>query len=533
MLFLIWTGLILCALWLYFHQVYSRFSKHGVKHFKPIPILGNMARLMFRIDLFTDDIERNYNAFPKERFTGKYDFINPTVVIRDIELAKQIGIKDFDYFLDHRIFLNEKTDPFFGRSLISLKGNEWKDMRSTLSPVFTSSKIRFMVPLMVEVGNQMIEALKKKIDDSGGYVDIEGKDLSTRYANDVIASCAFGLKVDSQTDDNNEFYMRGKEISKITFIQLIKMFGFMVIPKIMAKLNISLFPEHNANFFKSVIKFAMNDREENKIVRPDLIHLLMEVKKGRLSHDSRDKEMSKVSDAGFAVAEESSVGKREINKVWSDNDLIAQAILFFVAGFDTVSSAMAFALHELTLNPDVQEKLVQEIKENDRKFGGKFDFDSIQNMVYLDMVVSEVLRLWPPAVGLDRLCIKDYNLGRPNSEATEDFIIRKGEGIAIPVWAFHRDPNYFPDPLKFDPERFSEENKHNIKPYTYMPFGIGPRNCIGSRFALCEVKVMLYQLLQRIELSPCDKTCMSSELDRTTVNLRIKGGHWMRIKIRK
>ncbi|XP_059051583.1 cytochrome P450 9e2-like isoform X2 [Achroia grisella] len=530
MLFLIWVGLILAALWLYYHQVYSRFSKHGIKHFKPLPILGNMARLMFRIDLFTESIERNYYAFPGERFIGKYDFVHPTVMIRDIELAKKIGIKDFEHFLDHRIFLNEKTDAFFGRSLISLKGNDWKDMRSTLSPAFTSSKMRFMVPFMVDVGNQMIETLNKKIAESGvGYLDVDSKDLATRYANDVIASCAFGLKVDSHTDQNNEFYLKGKGLTKITFKQLIKMFGFMFVPKIMEKLKIGLFSKSHANYFKNVVQYAMNDREENRVVRPDLIHLLMEAKKGKLSHD---KEMA-TADAGFSTAEESAVGKREVNKVWSDNDLIAQAILFFVAGFETVSSAMAFTLHELTINPEVQEKLAEEIRENDRKTGGKFDFDSIQNMAYMDMVVSEALRLWPPAVGLDRKCIKDYNLGKPNSESKEDFIIREGEGIEIPVWAFHRDPNYFPDPQKFDPERFSEENKHNIKPYTYMPFGIGPRNCIGSRFALCEVKVMLYQLLRDMELVPYEKTCIPSELDRQSVNLMIKGGHWMRLRIRQ
>lgn len=74
--------------------------------------------------------------------------------------------------------------------------------------------------------------------------------------------------------------------------------------------------------------------------------------------------------------------------VWSDIDLVAQAVLFFIAGFETISSAMSFALHELALNPDVQEKLAKEIIEHDNKHGGKLDYSSIQNMVYMDMVVS-------------------------------------------------------------------------------------------------------------------------------------------------
>ncbi|KAM3966422.1 cytochrome P450 9e2-like [Aphomia sociella] len=530
MLYLIWFVAIIAALTLYFRQKYSRFSKYGVKHTKPLPLIGNMARIILRMDHIVDDILNQYNTAPEERFVGKYEFVNPVIMAKDLDLVKKITIKDFEYFLDHRSLVNENNDPFFGRNLFSLKGQEWKDMRSTLSPAFTSSKMRLMVPFMVEVGDQMIQALKTKIKDAGvDYIDIDSKDLTTRYANDVIASCAFGLKVNSHMDPNNEFYEKGKEATTFKYFQLLKFFVLIAFPKLMAGLKLKLFSEQISNFFKNLVLSTMQNREEHNIIRPDMIHLLMEAKKGKLTYDDKT---TQDADAGFATVEESSVGKKTINRVWSENDLIAQAVLFFIAGFETISSTMSFVLHELALNPEVQEKLVQEIKENDVKNSGKFDYKSIQNMTYMDMVISELLRLWPPALALDRICVKDYNLGKPNSKATEDYIIRKGEGIGIPTFAFHRDPNFFPDPLKFDPERFSEENKHKIQPFTYMPFGIGPRNCIGSRFALCEVKVMLYQLLLHMEVTPNEKTCIPTELAKDTLNLRIKGGHWLRLKLR-
>ncbi|XP_059058018.1 uncharacterized protein LOC131851527 [Achroia grisella] len=530
LLYLVWFVVVVAALALYYRQVYTRFSKYGVKHFSPIPVVGNMGRIILRVEHFTDDVQRNYDQFPEERFVGRYEFVKPVLMVKDLELVKKIAIKDFEYFLDHRTFVDETVDPVFGRNLISLKGQEWKDMRASLSPAFTSSKIRLMVPFMVEVGDQMIQALKTKIRDSGvNYVDIEAKDLTTRYANDVIASCAFGLKVNSHMDEQNEFYQKGKTASTFGFIETLKFFFFISFPKLMAKLKVTLFSKDTTNFFQNLVLGTMRNREDQKIVRPDMIHLLMEAQKGKLTYDDK---MVQDTNAGFATVEESSVGKKVIDRVWTDTDLVAQAVLFFIAGFETVSAAMSFALHELALNPEVQEKLAQEIKENDIKNGGKFDYKSIQNMTYMDMVVSEVLRLWPPAVGLDRICTKDYNLGKPNSKATEDYILRKGEGILIPTFSLHRDPELFSNPLKFDPERFSEENKDKIQPLSYMPFGLGPRNCIGSRFALCEVKVMLYQLLQHMEISPCEKTCVSSQLATDTFNLRIKGGHWMRLKIR-
>ncbi|CAH0397698.1 unnamed protein product [Chilo suppressalis] len=531
MLFLIWCVAVIVALALYLKQKYSRFSKYGVKNLPPVPLLGNMTRVICRMEHFADHIERIYKEFPDERFVGRYEFLNPMVVIRDIDLIKKVTVKDFENFLDHRTMVDEKTDPLFGRNLFSLKGQEWKDMRSTLSPAFTSSKMRQMLPFMVEVGNQMIESLKNKIKQSKTKkIDVDCKDLTTRFANDVIASCAFGLKVDSLVEENNDFYEKGKEASTFNFRQLLMFFAMANFPKITKPMKLRLFKDVTTKFFKHLVMNTMSEREAQHIIRPDMIHLLMEAKKGKLVHDEKT---TNGTDAGFATVEESNVGKKNIDRVWADEDLIAQAVLFFIAGFETVSSAMSFALHELAVNPDVQEKLVAEIRENEKKNGGKFDYNSIQNMVYMDMVVSEVLRLWPAAIALDRLCNKDYNLGKPNDKCEKDYIVRKGEGLVIPVWGIHHDPEFYPEPDKFDPERFSEENKHRIQPFTYVPFGLGPRNCIGSRFALCEVKVMLYQLLQHMEISPSAKTMIPVKLSNDTFNLRIKGGHWVSMKIRE
>ncbi|CAH0397753.1 unnamed protein product [Chilo suppressalis] len=531
MLILIWLIVLVVAFALYLKENYSKFKRKGVKGPKPIPLLGTGIGVFFGKEHMTDYMVRMYQTYPNERFFGQFELTRPVVVVRDIDLIKQVTTKDFEYFLDHRSMVEADIDPLFGRNLITLKGQEWKDMRSTLSPAFTSSKIKLMVPFMMEVGNQMTESLKKKIKESNlNYIDVDSKDLTTRYANDVIASCAFGLKVDSMMDEDNEFYKMGKFVTNFTTLMLVKVLFFIYTPAIMRILKIKFLPENTSNFFKGLILKTMKDREKNNIIRPDMIHLLMQSKKGKLAHEENactDK------DTGFATVEECNVGMKMDQKDWSDDDLVAQALLFFLGGFDTVSTAMTFSLHELALSPEVQDKLLAEIRENEQKNNGKFDFNSIQKMVYMDMVVSEVLRLWPPAPVLDRICTKDYNIGKANDEATQDYIVRKGESVSLAVWAIHRDANFFPNPLKFDPERFSEENKHNIRPFSYMPFGLGPRNCIASRFALCELKVMLYQLLQHFEISPCEKTCIPSQLEAGKFNLSLKGGHWIRIKIRE
>ncbi|XP_045448577.1 cytochrome P450 9e2-like [Melitaea cinxia] len=523
---LIWSAVLVAVFVLFFRQKYSRFSEYGVKHMKVVPLFGNMLRIVLRKEHLAENLNNIYTSFSEER----YEFLRPTIVIRDLDLIKKITVKDFENFLDHRGFTDEKVDPLFARNLFSLKGQEWKDMRSTLSPAFTSSKIKLMVPFMDEVGEKMIRALQKKIKDSDGYIDIDSKDLTSRYTNDVIASCAFGLKVDSYTDENNQFYEMGKAAVFVKLRQIILIFASSAFPFLIKILKQSIFTPEVKNFFIDLVQNTMKDREARNITRPDLIHLLMEAKKGNLSHD--DKDGTENENVGYATVEESSIGKKTVTRTWSDVDLIAQAVLFFIAGFESVSIAASFALFELARHPDIQERLAREIKEQNVKNGGKVDFSSLQSMKYLDMVISEIIRLWPPGLSMERICTKDYNLGKPNSKAEKDFIIRKGEVVWMPIWCFHRDPNYFPNPEKFDPERFSDDNKHEINQMAYMPFGFGPRNCIGSRFALCELKALLYQILLHLEVSPSSKTVFATEFDTDFFNPRLKGGHWLRFKSR-
>ncbi|CAH1645260.1 unnamed protein product [Spodoptera littoralis] len=529
MFVLVFLAILVAVTTLYFRRLYSSFSRHGIKHIKPIPLFGSMLNIILRREHVSDQFSRLYNEFPEERFVGRYEFTRELIVVRDLELIKKITVKDFEHFIDHR-FEFGNSESYSSRTLLSLRGQEWKDMRSTLSPAFTSSKMRLMVPFMVEVGEQMMHSLHRLIKQSkDGSVDLECKDLTGRYANDVIASCAFGLKVDSHNDKNNSFYELGKEMSSINFRQTLAIFILSNAPMLAEYLKLDILCEASRNAFRSLVLDAMRNRELKNIIRPDMIHLLMEAKKGKLTHEDVNPDDGAV---GFATVTESAVGKKAVNRDWSDNDLVAQAVVFFVAGFETVSSTTSFLLHELALHPDVQERLAQEIKETDAKNGGKFDFNSIQNMVYMDMVVSEILRIWPPATFLDRLCQKDYNLGKPNPKAEKDYIVRKGTGVLIPVYSIHHDPKYFPNPEKFDPERFSAENRHTINPLTYMPFGIGPRNCIGSRFALCEVKVMIYQILREMEVSPCEKTCIPAKLSNESFNLKLEGGHWVKFRPR-
>lgn len=199
----------------------------------------------------------------------------------------------------------------------------------------------------------------------------------------------------------------------------------------------------------------------------------------------------------FATVEESMAIKSIQKRQWNDDEITAQCFIFFQAGFEVTSQALTFTAYELVANPDVQQKLYEEIAAMNEKLNGqRISYEMIQKMKYLDQVISKALRKWPPVVQLDRLCVKDYVY----DDGKRKFLIEKGSNIVYSVFATHRDPKYFPNPIKFDPERFSDENKHHIVAGSYTPFGSGPRNCIGNTHTICPSLVSFINKLNNLKL---------------------------------
>lgn len=514
----------------FLYQSHTYFSKKGVKHLRYVPFFGNMFTIAINWDHFTSISDKLRKQFPRERFVGHYNFIQPVIVVQDLTLIKKVTVKNFDCFHDRQNIADSDVEPFFAKNLYTLTGHDWRDMRSTLSPVFTNSRIKQMIPLIEEVGEKMISMLLEMINDSNtGSIEVEVKDLTMRLSNDVIASCAFGLNISSLRDKKHKFYAMGQLVGAGKFYHILLSAAICMFPSLTRVFNVKSFSAESKKYFCDIVLGGMRDREKQRVIRPDLIHLLMELRKGQLRHDSK---FTDRKEFGFAAVPESSYGKNTVSRAWSDDDLVAQAVMFFITGFETISMALSFALHELALQPEIQERLVNEIRSQHTKNGGRVTFRSIQNMTYMDMVVSETLRMWPPHLYLDRMCVKDFNLGKSHPRASQDYLMRKGHVLTIPVWSTHRDPNIFPNPEKFDPERFSERNRNSFDPMAYMPFGVGPRNCIGSKFALCELKVLLYQLLLYIEVYPSKKTCIPSKLSNGVFKPILKGGHWLMFKTR-
>jgi cytochrome P450 len=186
-------------------------------------------------------------------------------------------------------------------------------------------------------------------------------------------------------------------------------------------------------------------------------------------------------------------------------------MVFLLAGYETTATALMYITYELALNPDIQDRLFEEVNGAvDAK--GEISYEVLAKLPYLDALLSETLRLHSPTISLGRMASTDYKLG--NTGLT----VEKGTIIQIPHLSMHLSEEYYPEPYKFDPDRFMPENRHKLVPYTYLPFGAGPRNCIGMRFALMEAKLGLAHIARRYRFFPTSQTDVPLILKKSILN---------------
>lgn len=404
--------------------------------------------------------------------------------MRDPRAIKHIAVKAFDHFEDHQNFTNAEADKLWGNSLLFMKGEKWRQMRATLSPAFTGSKMRQMIELINECATDVVKHFSQRSENGEGN-HIEMKDLFSRYTIDVIATCAFGLKINSFAEPENEFYINGKEIMNFEGVKfLLKALVFRKFPAIARALKMSMLDHSASEYIEKLTLKTMEIRKKNAIFRPDVINIMMEVRDVPMKFQANDG--GNCSDS----VDESADGRIMVNRKWSEDEIIAQCFLFFLAGFHPASTFLTFVSYELTRNQDIQQKLYEEIVETKASLGGlQITYDSLQKMKYLDQVIRETLRKWPTFFRADRICVKDYIYDDGNQLK---FKIEKGSVIYFPIYGIQNDEKYFPEPEKFDPERFSDENKDNIVSGTFIPFGVGPRNCIGNKRMLPTIEIELF-----------------------------------------
>ncbi|NP_001166588.1 cytochrome P450 3A15 [Cavia porcellus] len=460
-----WVLLALSLVLLYQYATYSHgfFKKLGIPGPKPLPLFGNV--LSYRKGMWSFDIEcrKKYG-----NMWGLYDGPQPVLAITEPDMIKAVLVKEC-----YSVFTNRRSlvpVGFMKKSVSLSEDEEWKRIRTQLSPNFTSGKLKEMFPIIKQYGDVLVKNLRQEAE-KGKPVQL--KEIFGAYGMDIIIATAFGVNVDSLNNPHDPFVSKANKLFRFDFLSpfLLSTVMFPFLTQLYEMLSISIFPRDSLKFFtKFVKKTKENHLESNKKQRVNFLQMMLN------SQNFKD---------------------TESHKALSDVEILAQSIIFIFAGYETSSSTLSCIMYSLATHPDVQKKLHQEI---DKTLPNKAfpTYDVMMEMEYLDMVVNETLRLYPVANRIERMSKKDFEINGMS--------FPKGTLVMIPSFALHRDSKYWPEPDEFRPERFSKKNKENIDPYIYMPFGNGPRNCIGRRMALMNLKLALIRLLQNFSFYPCKET---------------------------
>ncbi|XP_018318914.1 probable cytochrome P450 6a19 [Agrilus planipennis] len=452
----------------YFKRTYTYWNKYDI-HVAPSVIpFGSLGSIINRKESFSVILSKLYRQVKEkgEKHAGLFVLLNPIYMPLDPLIIKNIFIKDFNSFTDRSLYHNEIDDPI-SVNLLTMDGDQWRKMRIKLTPTFTSGKMKKMFTTFWLCGNRLVRKIDSMIEtkESSGI-----KEILACYSTDIVGSCAFGIECNSFENPNSDFRTYGSRIFNFTRSEMFKMALARNFPKVARFLGTRAIPKEVSDFFLKIVAENIKYREIKDVNRNDFFQTLLELEKD----------------------EENQIKKR--------NKVTAQSFVFFNAGFETSSTAMTFALYELALNTHIQDKLRQEVTSILQKYEDNLTYEALMEMEYLNKVIDETLRKYPPVAVLARNCTRDYNIENSN------VVIKKGTRVFVSILGIHSDPEYYPNPDKFDPERFNEENKNKRPPCTFLPFGEGPRNCIGLRFGLMQVKIGLAIIVKNFKFTLNPKT---------------------------
>ncbi|XP_014363275.2 cytochrome P450 6B5 [Papilio machaon] len=468
------------ALYFYFTRTFNYWKSRNVVGPKPLPFVGNLKDSFFRRKQAIMVLKDIYDKFPKEKVVGIYRMTTPCLLIRDLDIIKNILIKDFDLFADRGV---EFSDEGLGVNLFHADGDRWRVLRNRFTPLFTSGKLKNMLRLMTECGDKFVNYVDEIIQTNAEH---RMYPLVQRFTMASISACAFGIDLDK------DMLKSLQDMDKLVFTVNYGTELDMMYPGILKKLNGSLFPKSVSTFFDNLTKSVIKQRGGVPTNRKDFMDLILELRQRKIIEGTKRKD-------------DEDVKALEL----TDSIIAAQTFIFYTAGYETSASTIAYMLYELAKNPDVQNKLIAEIDEVLKRHNGEITYECLSDMPYLGQTFDETLRKYPVADILQRNAKVDYPI--PGTDVT----VKKGQTIIISGWGIQHDPKYYPNPDKFDPERFSPENEKNRHSCAYLPFGAGPRNCLGARFAKWQSQVCIVKFLSKFRVEPSKNTPLDFKYNPT------------------
>ncbi|GFO10394.1 cytochrome p450 3a9 [Plakobranchus ocellatus] len=520
--FSVLTALLFLKWHLEYH--YDQFRRLGIGGPKPSLLFGNLKELRDKGQF------RCMQAWTKQhgKVFGFFEGYTPVLTVSEPSLLREIMLKDSPNFLTRKHF---PLAPKKTRGLFLENGAQWKRSRNLLTPAFSTGKLKMMTPIMSEAADILVERLtdKAKEEDSTDiYSMLQPMTL------DVIGRCAFGLQTHAQVDTADMFLVKIRGLFKtvtktkiepllmilpcLTDIvfglkEMVSMFRpspiewlrqamYQVIwarralgpnMNVIDLVQLMLFPDKSRTAWTNSHKQLHNEHLEKTEIIPDSDHGLEYTPKDSLKSAGLCAKAN-LETPETSVIEASTSGVQQL----ADIEIVAHSITFLLAGYETSGAVLAYFCHELAKHPELQDRLLEEIKDAIGK--RDINYETIQDLPLFDAVYDEVLRLYPTS---------SFITTRKASEERQygDVKVTAGMNVLANVWALHRDPDFWDDPETFNPDRWlGDQNAKRKSSFTYLPFGAGPRHCIAMRFATIEAKITMVKIVQNFQISKARDT---------------------------
>ena len=345
-------------------------------------------------------------------------------------------------------------------------GEVWRALRKILSPTFTSGKMKGMLEPIESIADRTINYISEQIKIKP---NVDVKPIMQGLTLDVISKIGFGVDTNVLCEDSD-----------------------------FAKTAADIFNSFRANTWAGTIFFNIFSH------LPFLLNYMplwpeSAFKIRQMTHDIIEDRIKNNIDIGDFIDRLKQVKKKKLEPPLTDGMLDAQGIIFLTAGYDTTANTLGSMVYELAKNPDVQDRLLEEISSICES-SEKINHENIKDMHLLEAAIEETLRLRPAATEHDRVCTNDCEVN--------GIKIPKGTKIQMPNLASHYNAEFFPEPHLFKLERFLKENSDQIIEYTWRPFGGGNRVCIGQRFAIMEMKLFMAKFITRFKIIAIPETKM-------------------------
>ncbi|KAG5877926.1 hypothetical protein JTB14_004179 [Gonioctena quinquepunctata] len=482
---------------IWYHRSLGYWKRKGLNGPQPSFPFGNVKSVVFGQKTLGEQCRDIYFEL-KHRGMGHGGFYilgKPNYIPVNLKIVKAILHTDSDYFNGRGSYMNGKSDPL-SLNVFNMEGERWKSINSRLSPTFTSAKVKTMMNTFVRHS----QSLDRLLEKTTGEGPVRLKDIMRRFTTDVIGTCAYGIEIESMKNPNSELLKVGVKAMDGVYQRLKQVAIFFFPHRLLRFFSFSVFGSDMAMVMYQIVCDSINFRSENNDLRNDLIHQLYQPKKGKKNEEET------------------------VYKSLPIEEIAAHCFGLFLAGYEAASVTLDFTCYQLALNKDVQEKARQEINEVLSRHDGNITYEAIMEMSYLEKVIHEALRIHPALQFLYRKCMKNYIVPGTDVE------IEKGTMVIIPVMGIHFDPEYYPDPEKFNPERFNEKNNHSRPNFAWLPFGEGARMCIGKRFGMAQTMIALITLLRSYAISLDKTTKVPLVYDTKGLSAAAVGGLWFNLQ---